>query len=154
MTPTGELRDKIAEKTRKARRSTREVKAPIYFSITVVLLWFKPKGSTKQRSNLAITHWHIGAMVPFRSSKRLGRGDRGQAANSPTKTPTQTWWNTKASSSCHLRGYHNYPWGWAQPQVTESIDTTSTLSITTLATIDNQSIRLNGDPVPKYKHYT
>ena len=30
----------------------------------------------------------------------------------------------------------------------------STLSITTLATYDNQSIRSNGDPVPKYKHYT
>ena len=56
--------------------------------------------------------------------------------------------------SCHLWGYHNYPWGWAQPQVTNSIDTMSTLSITTLATYDNQSIRSNGDPVPKYKHYT
>ena len=33
---------------------------------------------------------------------------------------------------CHLRGYHNYPWGWAQTQVTYSLDTTSTLSITTL----------------------
>ena len=60
----------------------------------------------------------------------------------------------RPGQSCHLRGYHNYPWGWAQPQVTESIDTTSTLSITTLATYDNQSIRSNGDPVPKYKHYT
>ena len=56
--------------------------------------------------------------------------------------------------SYHLRGYHNYPWGWAQPQVTDSIDTMSTLSITTLATYDNQSIRLNGHPVPKYKLYT
>ena len=56
--------------------------------------------------------------------------------------------------SCHLRGYHNYPWGWAQPQVTDGIDTTSILSITTLATYENQSIRSNEDPVPKYKHYT
>ena len=56
--------------------------------------------------------------------------------------------------SCHLWGYHNYPWGWAQPQVTDSIDTTSKLSITTLATYDNQSIRSNGDPAPKHKHYT
>src|SRR6185436_8284843 len=41
---------------------------------------------------------YFGAAVPFRSSKRLGKGDRGQAANSPTKTPTRTWWNTKAWS--------------------------------------------------------
>ena len=97
---------------------------------------------------------YFGATVPFRSLKRLGNGDRGQAANNPTKTPTRTWWNTKAWSELSLRGYHNYSWGWAQPQVTDSIDTMSTLSITTLATIDNQSIRSNGDPVPKYKHYT
>ena len=51
MTHTGELHEKIAEQTSKARRSTREVKVPIYFSITAVLLWFKPKGSTK-RSHL------------------------------------------------------------------------------------------------------
>ena len=56
--------------------------------------------------------------------------------------------------SYYLRGYHNYLWGWAQPQVTDSINTTSTLSITTLATYDNQSIRSKGDPVTKYKHYT
>ena len=56
--------------------------------------------------------------------------------------------------SYHLQGYHNYPWGWEQPQVIDSIDTTSTLSISTLATYDNQSIRSNRDPVPKYKHYT
>ena len=56
--------------------------------------------------------------------------------------------------SCHLRGYHNYLWGWAQPQVTDSIGTTSTLSITTLGTYENQSIRSYGDPMPKYKHYT
>ena len=49
------LHDKIAEQTSKARRSTREVKVPIYFSITAVLLWFIPKGLTKQRSNVAIT---------------------------------------------------------------------------------------------------
>jgi hypothetical protein len=55
VTHTGELHDKIAEQTRKARRSTTEVKVPIYFSITAVLLWFIPKGSTKQRSNIAIT---------------------------------------------------------------------------------------------------
>ena len=61
MTHTGELHAKIAEKTSGARRSTREVKVPIYFSITVVLLWFIPKGLTKQRSNIAITLWHIGA---------------------------------------------------------------------------------------------
>ena len=41
---------------------------------------------------------YFGATVPFRSSKRLENGDRGQAANSPMKTPTQTWWNTKAWS--------------------------------------------------------
>jgi len=98
VTHTGELHDKTAEQTSKARRSTREVKVPIYFSITVVLLWFIPKGLTKQRSNIAITPRHIGATVPFRSSKRLGRGDRGQAANSPMKTPTRMWWNTKAWS--------------------------------------------------------
>ena len=98
MTDTGELHNKIAEQTSKARRSMREVKLPIYFSITAVLLWFTPKGLTKQRSNIAITPWHIGATVSFRSSKRLGRGDRGQAANSPTKTPTRMWWNTKAWS--------------------------------------------------------
>jgi len=98
VTDTGELHDKIAEQTSKARRSTREVKVPIYFSITTVLLWFTPKGLTKKRSNIAITPWHIRATIPFRSSKRLGRGDRGQAANSPTKTPTRTWWNTKAWS--------------------------------------------------------
>ena len=55
MTHTGELYDKIAKQTSKARRSTREVKVPIYFSITTVLLWFIPKGLTKQRSNIAIT---------------------------------------------------------------------------------------------------
>ena len=77
MTHIGELQGKIAEQTSKARRSTREVKVPIYFSNTVVLLWFIPKVLTKQRSNTAITPWHIGATVPFRSSKRLGRGDRG-----------------------------------------------------------------------------
>ena len=74
----------------------REVKVPIYFSISAVLLWFIPKRLTKQRSFIAIIPWHIEATVPFRSSKRLGRIDRGQAANIPTKTPTQTWWNTKA----------------------------------------------------------
>ena len=130
------------------------VKVPIYFSITAVLLWFIPKGLTKQRSNIAITHWHIGAMVPFRSSKRLGRGDRGQAANSPTKHQPERGGIQRPSRSCHLRGYHNYLWGWAQPQVTDGIDTTSILSITTLATYENQSIRSNEDPVPKYKHYT
>ena len=77
MTHTEELHDKIAEQIGKARRSMREIKVPIYFSITTVLLWFIPKGLTKQRSNIAITPLHIGAMVPFRSSKRLGRGDRG-----------------------------------------------------------------------------
>ena len=65
MTHTGELHDKIAEQIGKARRSTREVKVPIYFSITVVLLWFIPKGLTKQRSNISIIPWHIAAMVPF-----------------------------------------------------------------------------------------
>ena len=55
MTHREELHDKIAEQTSKARRSTREVKVPIYFSITTVLLWFIPKGLTKQRSNVAIT---------------------------------------------------------------------------------------------------
>ena len=40
MTHTEELHDKIAEQIGKARRSTREIKVPIYFSITVVLLWF------------------------------------------------------------------------------------------------------------------
>ena len=104
MTHTGELQGKIAEQTSGARRSTREVKVPIYFSITAVLLWFKPKGLTKQRLNTAITPWHIGATVPFLSLKRLGRGDRGQAANSPTKTPTRTWWNTKAWSELSLPG--------------------------------------------------
>jgi hypothetical protein len=137
VTHIGELRDKIAEQTSKARRSTREVKAPIYFSITVVLLWFIPKGSTKQRSNIAITHWHNGATVPFRSSKRLARGDRGQAANSPTKHQPKSGGIQRPGRSCHLRGYHNYPWGWAQAQVTDSMDTTSTLSITTLAAYDN-----------------
>ena len=24
--------------------------------------------------------------------------------------------------SCHLRGYHNYPWGWAQTQVNTSLN--------------------------------
>ena len=65
MTHTGELHDKIAEQTSKARRSTREVKVSIYFTITAVLLWFIPKGLTKQRSNTTITPWHIGATVPF-----------------------------------------------------------------------------------------
>ena len=111
MTHTGELHDNIAEQTSKARRSTREVKVPIYFSITAVLLYIKPKGLTKQRSNIVIIPSHIGATVPFQSSKRLGRGDRGQAANSPTKTRTQTWWNTKAWSELSPPGYHNYPWG-------------------------------------------
>ena len=98
MTHTGELHEKIAEQTSKPRRSTREVKVPIYFSITVVLLWFIRKGLTKKRSNIAITPRHIGVTVPFRSSKRLGRGDRGQTANSPTKTPIRMWWNTMAWS--------------------------------------------------------
>ena len=98
MTHTEELHDKIAEQIGKARRSTREIKVPIYFSITVVLLWYTLKGLTKKRSNKAITPWHIEATVPFRSSKRLGRSDRGQAANSPMKTTTQTWWNTKVWS--------------------------------------------------------
>ena len=57
VTHTGELHDKIAEQTGKARRSTREVKVPNYFSITVVLLRFIPKGLTKQRSNIAA---HLG----------------------------------------------------------------------------------------------
>ena len=61
MTHTIELHDNIAEQTSKARRSMREVKVPIYFSNIVVLLWFLPKGLTKQRSNIAITPWHIGA---------------------------------------------------------------------------------------------
>ena len=33
-----------------------------------------------QRSSIAITPRHFRATVPFRSSKRLGRGDQGQAA--------------------------------------------------------------------------
>ena len=65
MTHTGELHDKIAEQTSRARRSTREVKVPIYFSITAVLLWYTLKGLTKKRSNKAITPWH------------WERGDRG-----------------------------------------------------------------------------
>ena len=55
MTHREELHDKIAEQTSKARRSTIEVKVPIYFSITAALLWFIPKGLTKQRSNTMIT---------------------------------------------------------------------------------------------------
>ena len=132
MTHTGELQGKIAEQTSKARRSMREVKVPIYFSNTVVLLWFIPKVLTKQRSNTAITPWHIGATVPFRSSKRLGRGDRGQAANSPTKHQPERGGIQMPGRSCHLQGYHNYPWGWAQTQVNTSLDTTSILEITTL----------------------
>jgi hypothetical protein len=38
VTHTEELHDKMAEQTSKARRSTREVKVSIYFSITAVLL--------------------------------------------------------------------------------------------------------------------
>jgi hypothetical protein len=38
---------------------------------------------------------------------------------------------------CHTWGYHNYPWGWVQSQVTHSLDTTSTLLITTLITYNN-----------------
>ena len=38
VTHTGELQDKIAEQTSGARRSTREVKVPINYSITAVLL--------------------------------------------------------------------------------------------------------------------
>jgi len=38
VTHTGEHHDMIAEQTSKARRSTREVKVPIYFSKTAVLL--------------------------------------------------------------------------------------------------------------------
>ena len=90
---------------------------------------------------------YFGAAVPFRSSKRLGKGNRGQATNSPTKHQPERGGIQRPGRSCHLRGYHNYLWGWTQPQVIDSIDTTSTLLITTLATYDNQSIRSNGDKV-------
>ena len=53
---------------------------PIYFSIIVVVFSSRSKGLTKQRSSIAITPRHFGATVPFRSSKRLERGDWGQAA--------------------------------------------------------------------------
>ena len=108
MTLTGELHDKIAEQIGKARRSTREVKVPIYFSITTVLLWYTLKGLTKKRSNKAITPWHwervIGVRPPI--AQRRHQPERGGI-----QSPGQ---------SCHFRGYHNYPWDWAQPQVTDS----------------------------------
>ena len=65
MTHTRELHDKIADQTSKARRSMREVKVPLYFSISAVLLWFIPKRLTKQRSFIAIIPWHIEATIPF-----------------------------------------------------------------------------------------
>ena len=43
----------------------------------------------------------------------------------------------RPGQSCHLWGYHNYPWDWAQTQVTYSLDTTSILSITTLVSCKN-----------------
>ena len=63
---------------------------------------FIPKKLTVKMENNGRQHslnfTYFGATVPFRSSKRLGKGDGGQAANNPTKTPTRTWWNTKAWS--------------------------------------------------------
>ena len=75
---------------------------------------------------------YFGATVPFRSSKRLGNDDRGQAANSPTKHQPEHGGIQMPGRSCRLRGYHNYLWGWAQTQVNTSLDTTSMLTITTL----------------------
>ena len=154
MTHTGELHDNIAEHTSKARRSTTEVKVPIYFSITAVRLWFIPKGLTKQRSNTMITpgtsgRWYLSDPRKDWEGVIGVRPPTALRKHQPERGGIQ-----RPGRSCHLQGYHNYPCGWAQPQVTDSIDTTSTLSIATLATYDNQSIRSNGDPVPKYKHYT
>ena len=41
----------------------------------------------------------------------------------------------RPGQSCHLWGYHNYPWVWAQTQVNTSLDATSMPTITTLAPI-------------------
>jgi hypothetical protein len=57
---------------------------------------------------------------------------RGRLPKSSTITPILTWWITEALQSCHLWCYHNYPWDWAQSQVNTSLDTTPTLTITTL----------------------
>ena len=98
--------------------------------------------------------WCKAYIIPEKLTVKRGNNGRQQPPIALRKHQPERGGIQKPGRSCHLRGYHNYPWGWAQPQVTDSIDTTSTLSITTLATYDNQSIRSNRDAVPKYKHYT
>ena len=97
MTHTGELHDKIVDQTSKARRSTREVKVPIYFSITTVLLRFKPKGLTKQCQTKRSHHGTSGRRY-LSDPPKDWEGLIGVRPPTAYETPIRTWWNTKAWS--------------------------------------------------------
>ena len=77
-------------------------------------------------STRSIYNQILGLPLPLTSEQRYlsdprkdwEKGDRGQTAKALRKHQPERGGIQRPDRSCHPRGYHNYPWDWAQTQVT------------------------------------